>query len=121
MDSKLTAARTEPEISTLRASYELATTPALVVRVRAAAVKGAIAVAAEAPNTANHARRLQLASQVLMSPGRWAEIMAEGVAANGSVVTKAMANQEIPDGDIEYTVNSLWDAYAGSDGGGERA
>lgn len=108
---------TEPADSTLKASHELAITPAFVTRVRGAAIKGAIAVAAEDVKAANHTRRMNLAGQVLRSPGRWAELMAEGVAANVAIVTKAMAGREVPDGDIEFTVNSLWDAYAGQEGG----
>lgn len=86
MDAKpLIVATIEPETSILRSSRELASTPALIDRVRSAAVKGAIDVAAEEQTVPNHARRIQL------------------------------ANQEIADGDIEFTVNSLWDAYAGQE------
>lgn len=106
----------EPEQSKLRISCDLATQPTFVDRVRAAAVKTAIAVASERSAVENHVRRVQLATQVLMSPGRWAEIMAEGVAANPSIVSKAMGGEAIPDDDLEFTVSSLWNAYAGQDG-----
>lgn len=105
----------EPADSTLRASRTLGSDAAFIDRVRSAAVKAAIDVAAEDAGTANHTQRMNLANRVLMSPGRWAEIMAEGVAANVTIVSKAMADQEIPDGDIEFTVTSLWNAYAGAD------
>ena len=83
---------------------------------RSAAVKSAISVAAEDVATANHAQRMNLAGQVLRSPGRWAEIMAEGVAANATILASAMGEQAIPDTDLEFAVASLWDAYAGSNG-----
>ncbi len=105
---------TEPATSVLRSSHELATNAAFIVRVRSAITKSAIDVASEDAGASNHARRVELAGQVLRSPGRWAEMMAEGVAANGTIVAKAMAGQEIPDDDIAFAASSLWDAYAGS-------
>ena len=106
-------AATEPEQSPLRASHELATNAAFIVRVRSAITKSAIDVAAEDAATPNHARRVELAGQVLRSTENWAGKIAEGVAANGTIVTKAMNGETIPDDDIEFVVNGLWDAYAG--------
>lgn len=108
---------TEPETSVLRASHELATTAAFVVRVRSAITKTAIDVAAEDAQTPNHARRMELAGQVLRSPARWAEMIADGVAANSTIVAAFMAGQEVSDNDISFAASSLWDAYAGSSPG----
>ncbi len=106
---------TEPATSALRAARELAARPAFQIRVQVAAVKAAVDVSAEDGGTANHARRTMLANQVLMSPARWGQILAEGVAVNGTILAEAMADQVVPDGDIEFVVASLWDAYAGAE------
>ncbi len=105
----------EPVNSNLRSAHVLAGLAPFRARVQVAAVKAAVDVAAEADTVANHAKRVQLANQVLMSPARWGEIMAESVAVNGTILAQAMADQVVPDGDIEFVVASLWDAYAGSD------
>jgi hypothetical protein len=104
---------TEPTDSALSAAVELAGSIPFQVRVQAAAIKAAVSVAAEDSGTANHDRRLQLAGQVLRSPEAWGRVLAQGVASNASILANAMTDTEIPDSDIEYTVNSLWDAYAG--------
>lgn len=106
-------AATEPEQSPLRAAHELATNAAFIIRVRGAITKSAIDVSSEDAKTANHARRVELAGQVLRAPGRWAEIMAEGIAANSTIVALAMGGETIPDDAIAFSASALWDAYAG--------
>ena len=90
-----------------RDSIDLAQSTAFVARVQGAMVKSAIAVAAEAPATAGHAVRVAWATQVLRDPAHYAARLAFGVAANAAITP------ESTDSDIEFTVNSLWDAYAG--------
>ena len=85
----------------------LATTPAFVARVQAAMVKSAIAVSNEDPATAAHATRVQWATQVLRDPAHYAARTAFGVASNAAITS------ESPDDAIEFTVNSVWNAYAG--------
>jgi len=87
--------------------FDLAMTPTFVARVQAAMVKSAIAVSSENPETPAHVTRVQWATQVLRDPAHYATRMAFGVAAN-SVITA-----DSPDDAIEYTVNSVWNAYAG--------
>ena len=85
----------------------LAMTPAFVARVQAAMVKSAIAVSSEDPETVGHATRTQWATQVLRDPAHYATRMAFGVAANPVITVDS------GDSDIEFTVNSVWNAYAG--------
>ena len=85
----------------------LAMTPAFVARVQAAMVKSAIAVSSENPETPAHVTRVQWATQVLRDPAHYATRMAFGVAANPVITADS------PDDAIEYTVNSVWNAYAG--------
>lgn len=85
----------------------LAMTPHFIVRVQGAMVKSALAVASEDPATAGHGTRVAWATQVLRDPAHYAARMAYGVAVN-PVITA-----ESSDSDIEFTVNSVWDAYAG--------
>ena len=85
----------------------LAMTPAFIARVQAAMVKSAIAVSSENPETPAHVTRVQWATQVLRDPMHYATRMAFGVAANPTITA------ESGDNDIEFTVNSVWNAYAG--------
>ena len=85
----------------------LAMTPAFIARVQAAMVKSAIAVSSEDPETPAHATRVQWATQVLRDPAHYAARIAFGVAANPDITADS------PDDAIEFTVNSVWNAYAG--------
>jgi len=104
----------EPEESTLRAARSLGADKGFADRVRVAAVAAAVAVSTESAKTPNGAARAMLARQVLMNPERWGRLMAEAVAVNPTIAGKQAVGEPIPDGDIEFTVSSLWDAYAGS-------
>lgn len=84
--------------------------PEFVRRVRQAMVKAAIAVAAEDPSTAGHARRIALASAVVALPNAWAANFAIGVATNGNVGT-GVSDPLIDDSALEYVTNSLWNAF----------
>lgn len=82
------------------------------VRVRGAAVKSALAIMADTPTNTpeaidTHRRRAALAREVLLDPSRLAASMAPGVASNAAITA------ESSDNDIEFTVNSIWSAYAG--------
>ena len=90
-----------------RDNNDLAMTPAFVARVQGAMVKSAIAVSSEDPATAGHATRVQWATQVLRDPAHYAARMVFGVAANPAITV------ESDDGAIEFTINSIWNAYAG--------
>jgi hypothetical protein len=85
----------------------LAEEPEFKRRVQGAMVKSAIFVSSEDPATAGHATRVQWATQVLRDPAHYAARMAFGVAANPAITADST------DADIEFTVNSVWNAYAG--------
>lgn len=69
-------------------------------------VKVALQVQAEDPQTANHAERSALAYRCLYDPDGMARLFALAVAANPAVLPGA------PDGDIEFSVSAVWDAFA---------
>ena len=87
--------------------FNLAMMPTFVARVQAAMVKSAIAVSSEDPETPAYVTRVQWATQVLRDPAHYATRMAFGVAAN-PVITA-----ESSDDAIEFTISSVWNAYAG--------
>lgn len=76
-------------------------------RVQVALVTAALAISDEADTTTNYVNRVNLANQVLQSPGRWAEIMVWGV------VTDAAVQDGPNDANIYNAVLANWDAYAG--------
>lgn len=97
--------------ATLTEITDLAVWPAFRRRVRAAMVKAAIDVAAEAPDethTERSLRRRALATNVIQELNAYEERFAMAVATN-PVVTA-----ESDDGAIQFTVNSVWDAVAGA-------
>lgn len=76
-------------------------------RVQHAAVKSALAVMAEnAASVPNHSARAAFARSVLFDPSGHAVLLSYGVVTNGSITGASS------DGDIEFTVNSMWDAYS---------
>lgn len=90
---------------------DLATWPPFLRRVRAAMVKAATAVGAEQPDPANPDRSLHrraLSVNVFQELDDHERRFAIAVAAN-PVITHASI-----DGDIEFTVNSVWDTIAGA-------
>ena len=87
----------------------IATNETFINRVQQAAVKSAIAIASEAASGDDEldAGRLSLARQVVIEPHRFGRLMALGV------VTNAIITLESTDNDIEFTVASIWNCYAG--------
>jgi hypothetical protein len=85
-------------------------------RVRYAAIKAAVAVMAESAGTASHTQRVTYAKSVLAG---LIDIfsMSIGVATNPTIFAElnptATPNYGVPDADIEFTVNSLYNAFAG--------
>lgn len=84
--------------------------------------RAAIAVMAEAPEHANHADRVAYARRVLDvtgSTGMAASIAeyAIAVVTNSTIAATIAANPlnqaAISDNDLEFTVNSMFDAFAG--------
>ena len=73
--------------------------------------KAAIAVMAELDTTANHVNRVAYAEDILAADVS-INAYAQGVSTNATIKTK-IDNEEDYDSDLEFVVNSLFDAYAG--------
>lgn len=89
------------------AQATLAQDATFIARVTQAAITGAKDVMAEPANTNGHALRTAYAQQVLKSAQVYGPLMAQGVASNVAISAGST------DSDIQFTVNSLWDAYSG--------
>lgn len=92
---------------TYAAQATLATDATFIARVTQAAISGAKDVMAEAASATGHAKRTDFAVSVLRSPQVFGPLMAQGVAANVAITSAST------DSDIQFTINSLWDAYSG--------
>ncbi len=88
--------------------YTLATDPTFIARITVAMTKAAVAVASEASTTANHGARATFAKNALHDPLGYAPKYALAVVGNAAITA------ESDDGAIEFTVNSMWDAFSGS-------
>lgn len=98
--------------ATLVEIYLLANMSSFKERVYAAAVKAAVDVAAEAPDVSERSRlRRALSARILENREGidYPSLFAVAVAAN-PVITQASS-----DNDIQFTVNSVWDAMAGAE------
>ncbi len=92
----------------LETQYALAQDQTFVQRVTIAMMQAAIAVANESTAATNHALRARHAARVLNEPAHFAPGFALGVASNPAITA------ESTDSDIQFTVNSNWDAFAGT-------
>ena len=79
--------------------------------------KAAVDVMAEAANTAQHSQRVQFARTVLNGGGPTILQVAIDVMGNSTIAAEAVLattpDYEIPDSDIAFTINSLFNALAG--------
>lgn len=88
---------------------DLARHETFVWRVTAAVIKSAVAVGSETFDGSQHAiMRRALATDVFHDTELWGERFTWGVAGNPVMELGSS------DSDIEFTVASLWDAYAGA-------
>lgn len=100
---------------------ELSKSPLFQERVKYYLTKAAIAVHAEAyggtgqPTAAEHELRIAFAQEVLKGNYNIVEVC-RGVMTNDTIRTKFLADDNIY-GDIEFVVNSVFDAFAGVDKG----
>ena len=85
-------------------------------RVHYAMLTAAVAVYYEAPGTTAHITRAQFASAVLNGQANLASAAA-AVLTNATIAAEATATPTpgfgIPDTDIQFAVNSMWNAFAG--------
>lgn len=73
--------------------------------------KAAIAVMAESDATNNHAARLNLARKILSGQASIYEY-AYAVVTNSTIGGYVDTSAAIPDADLEFTVNSMFDAFS---------
>lgn len=98
--------------TTLDENYSLAMRTSFREKVHAAVVKAAVDVAAEAPDPGERTRlRRALSARVLENREGtdYAALFAIAVASNPVITGNSSDN------DIQFTVNSLWDAMAGAE------
>ncbi len=93
---------------TLETQFALAQDQTFVQRVTVAMMQAAIAIANESAAAPNHALRARHAARVLNEPEHFAPGFALGVVSNAAITA------ESTDSDIQFTVNSNWDAFAGT-------
>lgn len=94
----------------------IALNPNFQARVYYAMMTAAVNVYSEATNTAGHAQRRNLALQVF-SGSFGVGTMCLAVLTNATIAAEAVLattpDYAIPDGDIQFAVNSLWNDFAG--------
>ena len=77
-------------------------------RVRVAMVTAAVQVQAEVNTTDNHTNRSNYAKLVLNAPDAYVQQFANAVVSNAAITTASI------DSDIAFTVNSIFNAMAGT-------
>lgn len=92
---------------TFNEDYLLAIDDTFKQQVTMASQKTAAAVAAEDPSNTYHDQRQAFGTQCMRNPVTMGATVAFSVAAQPGITTGAT------DGDIEFTVNALWNALAG--------
>lgn len=97
-------------------AYSVATNPTFMGRVHYFALKAAIAVVNESDATAHHSERVRLANKVIRG-NLDQNVLPRLVVTNATVAATIAAEEEptgvtVPDGDLEFVVNSVWDALA---------
>lgn len=93
---------------TFEEAYLLGSDPVWRMRCQTAGLMAAANVMSEDDETPGHAERSAYANRVLLNPQNESGPIAFGVAAQPGIT-----GAEATDQDILFTVNSLWDAWAG--------
>lgn len=96
--------------ATLSETTDLVSWPPFKRKVAAAMIGAAVAVGNEtvdSPPTETQRKRHALSANVLREPDTWADNFAWAVASNVAITYAS------DDGDIQFTVNSVWNAVAG--------
>jgi hypothetical protein len=83
-------------------------------RVKYFMTKAAAAILGEDPLTENHAERVVYANKILDGTASVYEF-AVAVATNSTIAANLVAGTEPSDSDMEFTVNSFIDDFAGAD------
>jgi len=90
---------------------QAASDPDFYTRVSFLAVKTAQNIASEDPGAANHLARVDYANRVFRGDDN-AALLAQHVATNPAIGAALEAGANVPDGDIEFALASIWDARA---------
>lgn len=74
-------------------------------------------VASEDPTYAHHAERIAYAEKIIRGDDNPKNIAAHMISSNGSIQTTIDANpqnygSDVPDGDIEFALATIWDSRA---------
>lgn len=93
---------------TFEEAYALGADPVWRARCQTAGLQAAANVMAEDPATVGHGERIAYANRVMLNPSLESQAQAFGVAAQPGIT-----GPEATDSDILFTVNSLWNAWAG--------
>lgn len=96
-------------MATLQEKYDLASDTVWRGRCTTAGVQAATQVMAEPADTVGHDVRAAYANKVLLNPATHGGPIAMAVAAQPGI-----EGPEATDSDIQFTVNSLWDALSGN-------
>jgi hypothetical protein len=91
---------------------QAASNPTYYTRVAFIALKVAQNVAAEDPNTANHANRAAYAGRVMTGEDKALLLSLHIAAANATIAgtLETQGGDAVPDGDIEFAMGQIWDA-----------
>jgi hypothetical protein len=96
----------------------IAKAPDFIARIQYAICKAAVDVSSESTNTPGHEKRAACAQRMLTGSYSWdyvclAVITNPSIAAGATAVPTDGNGYNIPDGDIQFTVNSMWNAFSG--------
>lgn len=93
---------------TLQERYDLGADPIWRGRCQSAALQAATNIMSEDTTTAGHAQRADFANKVLLQPSLTSPAIGFGVACQPGITGK-----DASDSDIQFTINSMWNAWAG--------
>ncbi|MCA1685081.1 MAG: hypothetical protein LC745_03685 [Planctomycetia bacterium] len=88
--------------------YDLSDDTVFRKRVRIAMLTAAANVQAEATSTANHTNRANYAKLVLNAPDAYIAAFSQATCTNAAITSTSL------DGDLQFEVNSIWNAMAGT-------
>lgn len=96
----------------LKDRYDLGADPTFRARCQSAALQSAANVMSEPIDTLGHTERAAFANKVLLNPSLMSQGMAFGIAAAPAI------HEDSTDQDLQFTTNSLWNAWSGVSAGG---
>ena len=96
-------------------NYEAGTDPTFIQRVQGSILKAAYLVSIEANTVVDHDHRVQLSIAIVSSADSltWATRFALAVAVSLDVGAPPTATEAITDAQIDTTVATVWNAFAG--------